>query len=119
METKTWMTAKRLARGPEAANAELERWRRVRAEREASAPRRASTFANEGAMRRDAAASRAAHIGSRVAAAPERGIDLLDVALVGVMLAGAYAFWRVVSRDRVGAAADNPYYVGAIALGAC
>jgi hypothetical protein len=117
METKTWMTAKRIARGPEAANAELERWRRVREKREAHKPHVAPTFSSTETMRRDAVASKAAHVGSRVAAAPVGSVDLIDVALVAVALAGVYGFWRIIrsTRDDV---AESTYGRGLDALAA-
>lgn len=96
METKTWMTPKRIARGPEAANAELERWRKVRIEHQRALPKVSDSFDSVAAMRADEAASRRRGIGSRVVAAPTKGVDLVDVALAAGALAGAYLFWRVI-----------------------
>ena len=120
METKTWMTPKRIERGPEAANAELARWRAIRHER--PHPRANEKFTNTAAMRADADTSRRAGVGSRVVSASKTaGVDWLDVALVAGMLTGAYAFWRTLKKSSQvsGAGAEeSAYYVGAVALGA-
>lgn len=87
-ETKTWLTPKRLARGPEAANEELRRWAKARAAREQrpTAPRTYHTTAD---MRRDESASRSRRVGSVVLARDTRGgLGLIHVA-VGVAAVGA------------------------------
>lgn len=121
METKTWMTPKRIARGPAAANAELNRWRTVRLEHQRTLPHVSTRFDSVAAMRTDEAASRRRGIGSRVVAEPVKGIDLLDIALTAGALAGAYLFWRVIkstqTRDVVnGLPQRSTYELGLDAL---
>lgn len=65
-ETKQWMTAKRIERGPEAAEAELRRWTKDAATRIGF--RTVPIHGNAAALRADALASRRDHVGSKLMA---------------------------------------------------
>lgn len=132
VETKSWLTPKRLARGPEAANEELRRWSKERRRRKLVAEMRgtfrpAQIYGDAAAMRRDALASRAERVGSTVMARDADSLGAVDL-LVGVsaIAVGVLIGRWWVRRSRAphppvavrGAAGDSAYARGALALAA-
>lgn len=87
-ETKQWMTAKRLERGPEAAEAELRRWAKDAATRAGFRPVHIS--GNATALRADALASRQRHMGSRLVAhkVHEQVSSHIDIIVFGLLAVG-------------------------------
>lgn len=91
--TKVWMTPKRLARGPEAARAELARWGQLPMQR-------GRVIGDVRAMRDEALRSASEGRGSAtIAAAPRKlAIRPLDVAVAVGALAGGFFLGRWVGR---------------------
>jgi hypothetical protein len=93
-ETKTWLTPKRLARGPEAANAEMrrwasnEKWRRELSHAMKRTFRPAQVYGSAADMRRDALTSRGRGVGSVVLARDAHRVGPLHV-VAGVAAIGA------------------------------
>jgi hypothetical protein len=131
-ETKTWLTPKRIERGASAANDELVRWANEKWRRELTHAakktfRPAKVYGDTAAMRRDALASRQRGVGSALMASDAKTIGVSELLVAALALAGGFALGRYLMRRKRAAAAtavvhgaeeQNPYYVGAIALGA-
>jgi hypothetical protein len=114
-ETKTWLTPKRIARGPEKADEEIRRWAK-------GAFRPAKIYGSVSAMRADALASRAAGVGSRrIARVPKPVVTPLELAALAGISVGAFFVGRWIGKRRhqpqaVHGAPENPYLIGALAL---
>lgn len=132
-ETKQWMTAKRLERGPAAAEAELRRWAKDAATRAGFRPVHIS--GNATALRADALASRQRHMGSRLVARKvhEQVSSNAGIIVFGLLAIGGGYFagrWFKAKRehDQLAHATSNAihgsdeseskYLVGALVLGA-
>lgn len=124
-ETKQWMTAKRIERGPEAAEAELRRWAKDAATRAGFRPVHIS--GNATALRADALASRRDHVGSKLVARKFKaqaesnlGMVVVSVAAIGGgFLLGRWWKHRQTATTVHGAVEKpNPYLVGTCVLGA-
>lgn len=116
VETKVWLTPKRIARGPDKADDEIRRWAK-------SAFRPAKLYGNVSAMRADALASRAAGVGSRrIAREPEPFVTPLELAALAGISIGAFFVGRWIGKRRrtqapaIHGATENPYLVGTLAL---
>jgi hypothetical protein len=99
-QTKTWLTPKRLARGPEAANAEMrrwasnEKWRRELSHVMKQTFRPAQVYGSAADMRRDALASRSRGVGSTMLATDAHRVGPLHVAVA----VGALGLGFVIGR---------------------
>ncbi len=93
-ETKIWLTAKRLARGPEKADEEIRRWAKT-------AFRPAKLYGDVRALRTDAIASRSAHMGSRhIAREPRPLVTWGELAALAGVTVGAFFLGRYLGRRR-------------------
>lgn len=104
-ETKTWLTPKRIARGPEAANEELRRWARAKRQRElgrtvSDALKPALVYRSTADMRHDEEASRRRHVGSVVMSREPRGIGLGHVAIGAAAIGAGFLVGRWWARRR-------------------
>lgn len=105
-ETKQWMTAKRIERGPEAAEAELRRWTKDAAVKVGF--RSVPVYGNTAAMRADALASRRDHVGSKVVArsvAHDRSSHFGEILVAAAALGGGFLLGRWWKRRQEAAAA--------------
>jgi len=96
-ETKSWMTPARFARGPEAANEELRRWSREKRRRDLEREMRGvfrpvKVYGDAASMRRDALASRGAHVGSALMAKDAKSIGAVELLVGAAALGGGVLF---------------------------